>query len=105
MSAFIRDFKKYTSVQIRLRLEQADYDVEKLRIESGGLKIWQDRFDELYIRDRKHLEEKLDYMHSNPLQAHWGLSQSPEEYPYSSASYYMGNEKNNDVVNHYLEFL
>ncbi len=101
----MRDFKKFTSVQIRQKLDQTGYDLNKLRTKSGGLKIWQDRFDELYIRDRKHLEEKLDYMHTNPLQVHWCLAKRPEEYLYSSASYYMENKRIDTVTYHYLDFL
>ena len=104
LSAFMRDFKKYTSVKIRQKLEQDGYDLNKLRAESGGFKIWQDRFDELYIRDRKHLEEKLDYIHTNPLQGHWCLAKRPEEYGYSSASYYLNNTTYDAVISHYLEF-
>ena len=104
LSSFMRDFKKFTSVKIRQKLEQSGYDVNRIRIEVGGFKIWKDRFDELYIRDRRHLEEKLDYIHSNPLQAHWCLAKSPEEYCYSSASYYLQSEKNDKVVSHYLDF-
>lgn len=105
LSSFMRDFKKFTSVQIRQKLDQTGYDLNKLRTKSGGLKIWQDRFDELYIRDRKHLEEKLDYMHTNPLQVHWCLAKRPEEYLYSSASYYMENKRIDTVTYHYLDFL
>ncbi|MBC7485145.1 MAG: transposase [Cytophagaceae bacterium] len=104
LSSFMRDFKKYTSVKIRQKLEQVGYDLNKLRTESGGFKIWQDRFDELYIRDRKHLEEKLDYIHTNPLQEHWCLAKRPEEYSYSSAFYYLKDTTHDAIVSHYFEF-
>jgi hypothetical protein len=37
-------------------------------------------------------EQKLDYSHNNPVKA--GLCQLPEEYKYSSASYYILNAPN-----------
>jgi hypothetical protein len=30
----------------------------------------------------------LQYIHNNPLQEHWKLAASPEEYYYSSAKFY-----------------
>ena len=33
-------------------------------------------------------EQKLDYMHLNPLQSHWNLCQEPSDYLYSSSSFY-----------------
>ena len=33
-------------------------------------------------------EDKLEYIHMNPLQEHWSLVDSPEKYRYSSAAYY-----------------
>jgi hypothetical protein len=37
-------------------------------------------------------EQKLDYIHNNPVKA--GLCQLPEEYKYSSAGYYILNAPN-----------
>ena len=39
--------------------------------------------------NRRVLEQKLDYIHNNPVKA--GLCQLPEEYQYSSAAYYILN--------------
>ena len=53
LSAYMRDFKKFTSVAIRKQLEKKNQHelVEKLRFEKGKqkLKVWQDRFDDFYI--------------------------------------------------------
>jgi putative transposase len=43
-------------------------------------------------------EQKIDYIHHNPLKA--GLCNFPEEYQYSSASYYERNDFN-DILTHY----
>ncbi len=34
-------------------------------------------------------EEKLNYIHRNPLQEKWNLATKPEEYFYSSANFYL----------------
>jgi len=33
-------------------------------------------------------DQKLDYIHSNPLQEKWHLAEFPEDYRYSSAGFY-----------------
>ena len=48
-------------------------------------KVWQDRFDEVYLESRSVTEVKLDYIHNNPLQERWQLTDKPEEYVHSSA--------------------
>ena len=35
------------------------------------------------------LEQKLTYIHNNPVQLHWQLADTPEEYPWSSARFYL----------------
>lgn len=34
------------------------------------------------------MKQKLDYIHNNPLQAHWNLVENPAEYFYSSIRFY-----------------
>ncbi len=54
-------------------------------------RIWQR--DPLAVRmDTKiKASQKLDYMHNNPMQERWSLVQKPEEYFWSSASFYQDN--------------
>lgn len=49
------------------------------------------------------LEEKLTYIHDNPIQTHWNLSALPEDYFWSSCSYYEGQESPFDFLTHYKE--
>lgn len=48
-------------------------------------------------------EQKLDYIHNNPLQPHWSLSETPEDYYWSSASYYEKGESPFDFITHYKD--
>jgi len=54
-------------------------------------KVWQDDYYDFNIRTEKKLYEKLNYIHYNPVRA--GLCENPEDYPYSSAWFYLGLEK------------
>jgi len=49
---------------------------------NGGL--WQKEYFERVIRDEKDLEEKYRYIIYNPVKN--GLTETPEEYPFSSAA-------------------
>ncbi len=93
LSAFMRDFKKFTSAEIKKRLTS-----------TIPLKIWTERFDDVYIRDKSHLEVKLAYIHNNPLQEKWNLCSVPEKYQFSSASYYyLGIHTSQLKTTHYLD--
>jgi len=104
---FMRDFKKYTSFRIRKEVEAYDKIlIEKLRFRSRKqrFKIWQDRFDEVYLESVKILEIKLDYIHDNPLQEKWQLVDKPEDYEHSSALFYAEEIQHEIGLIHYLDF-
>ena len=54
-----------------------------LRENTSG-EVWQKEYYERVVRDEKDLTEKYQYIIYNPVKE--GLSQTPEEYPYSSAA-------------------
>ncbi len=54
--------------------------------------VWQARFDDLIITNGKTYRIKLDYIHNNPCAKKWRLAERPEDYPYSSARFYIRND-------------
>jgi putative transposase len=89
LSGIIRDFKRYTSTQMTTLLEQ---DNERLLLhifrkagKSQGtkIKIWQDEFHPVAIISEKWFNEKMAYMHDNPVRK--GFVVNPEDWKYSSA--------------------
>lgn len=54
---------------------------------------------ELYRREV--FKQKVDYVHYNPVKA--GLCENPEDYKFSSASFYLKEDKEYDFLSHYLE--
>lgn len=107
LSDFIRDFKKFTSVKIRRTVQQSgDAILAKLDYQKGEqkYKVWMDRFDDVYITSTSVFHTKLDYIHNNPLQEHWKLADSPEQYPYSSAAYYLGANSGKVNITNYIEY-
>ena len=106
LSGFMRDFKKFSAYAIRGWLETNNADMlEMIRINSSKqkFKVWQDRFDDLYLENRKTLEVKLEYIHQNPVKK--GLVSLPEEYRYSSARFYYLNEPVDLPILHYMEII
>jgi putative transposase len=51
--------------------------------------VWQMGFDTIAITKQSDMLIKLNYIHSNPLQERWGLCRVAEDYPFSSAGYYI----------------
>jgi putative transposase len=49
--------------------------------------------------------QKLNYIHNNPVQNHWKLCSTPQEYKYSSALFYQIQEDEFGILIHYLEDL
>jgi putative transposase len=92
LSAHMRDMKKFTSTQIRIKLEVLGHTdiIEQIRNFKKGssFQTWMDRYDDVYLQSKHLVETKLDYIHCKPLEAHWNLAKRPEDYKYSSAVYY-----------------
>lgn len=53
--------------------------------------FWQRNTLDIEIFLEKIFNQKLNYLHNNPLQKHWKLGENPIKYKYSSASYYENN--------------
>lgn len=108
LSDYMRDFKKFTSLKIRqeLKIRNLIFMLDSIRTESRKrvFQVWEERFDDQYIRSRAMLEHKLDYIHENPLQDHWNLVEYPEDYTYSSASFYHSGKQPGLNVVHYKEY-
>ncbi|MCL4857468.1 MAG: transposase, partial [Flavobacteriales bacterium] len=99
LSDTIRDFKSYTSKEL---INAIQVDTESRRewilplFERKGLKnirnksyqFWQQSNHPIELHTNHFIDQKLDYIHQNPVKAGW--VQEPEEYVYSSAKNYAG---------------
>jgi putative transposase len=96
---FMRDFKRFTSGRItrQAKLEGKTDWVEKFEdagneTSRADYKVWQDSFWEQTIYTQTFLEQKLNYIHMNPVRA--GIVDEPPKYPYSSyRNYYLGDHQ------------
>lgn len=101
-----RDFLKYTGQQIKFYLQKKNPKLlEKLKVDlkDRTYQIWQRNALSVPLWTPSVIVQKLNYIHNNPVQKKWQLSEVPEKYKYSSASYYINNETKYDFLTHYLD--
>ncbi|PIQ49460.1 MAG: transposase [Cytophagales bacterium CG12_big_fil_rev_8_21_14_0_65_40_12] len=100
LSSVIRDFKRYSAKVIYETLKQDQHESRKnwllWIVESQGemsssnthMKIWRHENHPIPLDRNNMFEERLNYIHMNPVRA--GICFSPEDYVYSSAGAYAG---------------
>ncbi len=75
--------------------------VKKNERKKGQLhKVFEDSFDAKECYSREFIQQKLDYMHRNPVSKKWQLVDDFAEYPHSSASFYEKNVIRYDKILH-----
>ena len=86
LSAFMHEWKRQSSLRIRkwYRENAAEYGQT---FEDKG-RLWLPKFYSFEIHSRDKLEEKLDYMHLNPVRS--GFVNRATEWRWSSARWYEG---------------
>ncbi|PIQ21498.1 MAG: transposase [Cytophagales bacterium CG18_big_fil_WC_8_21_14_2_50_42_9] len=101
-----RDFLKYTAQQIKFDLQQNHPAVlEKFRVQvkDRAYQIWEHRPLSVPLWSKLVFDQKLNYIHQNPVQEKWQLADLPENYYYSSARYYLLNQDDWGFMTHYAE--
>ncbi len=99
-------FLKFTAHQIQENLIiqhpelLKEYEVKE---ETRHHRFWKRDSLAIKILSREMLEQKLEYCHNNPLQAHWNLALEPEGYYYSSAFDYANNMCRFSFLQHYWD--
>jgi REP element-mobilizing transposase RayT len=99
LHALMRDFKRFTTRTVHDRLKQdgrttllnwlADA-TQRARQQRDELGLWKAGFHPQAISSRPVFEQKLRYLHENPMPK--GLVARPEDWRYSSAAFYAGRE-------------
>ncbi len=103
-----RDFLKFTAHKIINDLQKHHPEVlKRFRVDASDRKyqIWERNPLSVDITSRKMLEQKLEYIHHNPVQERWQLADNPVRYLYSSMSYYETGLTSFEFIKHYIEAL
>jgi REP element-mobilizing transposase RayT len=99
-----RDFLKYTAQHITADLKThhpallPDFYVGA---KDRKYQIWERNPLSIDLRKRKVMYQKLNYMHSNPVKA--GICNYAQDYPWSSASFYMTGVDNFGFLTHVMD--
>lgn len=99
-------FLKYTAQQIKFSLlkdNKEELSKYKSKQKDRIYHFWERRPWKATMYNRKIADQKVDYIHNNPVKAE--LCKLPEEYKYSSAQYYLLNEDEWGFITHYYEHM
>jgi len=99
-------FQKYTAHSIQTDLKTNHPNVLnyfKVDEKERFYRFWQRDPLAIPILSREMAEQKLDYMHLNPLQRHWSLCNAPENYYYSSISFYESKASSFNFITDYRD--
>ncbi len=100
LQGIIRDIKKFTSLEIIKAIQGNDQESRRelfmWLFERAGRKnnnntryqFWQQSNHRIELNTNQKLDQRLNYIHQNPVEG--GIVLSPEDYLYSSAMNYMG---------------
>lgn len=111
LSDVMRDFKKFTARQIyrQFSVEGNSKMLGMLRKEGEKVKqdykVWEDGYDARDVFSIDFLQQKMDYIHHNPCQPQWKLVESPEEYLWSTAGFYLAGKPCIIPIDDVREFL
>jgi len=106
LSPIIRDFKKYTSIEIIRMLDEInesrkEWMLNRFSFRAAGdskikhYQVWQKGYHAIELMSNKFMQQKLDYIHENPVRAL--IVSEPDHYWFSSARNYAGLEAFLDV--------
>ena len=106
LSDILRDFKSYTSKVILKKIQEVNESrkvwmlnqfafAAKKHSRNTNYQLWTHENHAELIYSNKFIEQKLDYIHNNPVKN--GIVTKPEDYLYSSARNYAGESSVIDI--------
>ncbi len=96
-----RDFLKYTAQKIKkdLQIHHPEFlNQFKVKTKDRNYQFWERNALSIELITEKVFQQKLNYLHNNPVVA--GISKLPEQYRYSSASLYELNKTEWEFLTH-----
>lgn len=99
-------FMRFTAQKIKFYLiDHNSPALEKVLVNSKDreYQIWQRNPLVVELYSRKVFEQKLDYIHRNPVQGKWNLSETDIDYKYSSIRFYEESELVIPFLSHYMD--
>jgi len=100
-------FKKFTAHAFLKSLKHQPEKVKKFYVDTDKrtYQFWQAKSKSLELYSRYMVEQKLDYIHANPVQPHWKLVSDPRDYRFSSMRFYEQDVDEFCILTHYRDRL
>ncbi|MEO8447222.1 MAG: transposase [bacterium] len=90
-SDFQRDMLKFTGQSILRDLKKFHPSIHKelyVGAKDRHYQFWERNPLSVPLYTQRIVEQKINYIHSNPLNPKWNLASEPQDYKYSSAKFY-----------------
>ena len=103
-----RDFLKFTAQQLKFQLLDTSSKMLTHFRKDGSdreYQFWKRNSYNIRMYNRKVFEQKLDYIHLNPIQEKWKLAKLPEDYYFSSANFNIQNIDDWGFITHYVDHI
>ncbi|MDB5132908.1 MAG: hypothetical protein JWR02_2657 [Mucilaginibacter sp.] len=97
---------KFTAQQMKFRLiDTNDARLSQFLVNAKDrqYQFWERNALSVDLWSEPVFEQKLDYIHNNPLQDKWQLALYPEDYKYSSARFYETGIDEFGLLTHYAD--
>ncbi|KAA0994243.1 transposase [Dyadobacter sp. UC 10] len=101
-----RDFLKYTAQQIKFDLVDSKSPLLsgfEVRSKDRQYQFWQRNPLSIDLYSPEILEQKLNYIHRNPIQKGWTLAADESRYFYSSYQFYHQGPNPFEFLSHYMD--
>jgi putative transposase len=99
-------FLKFTAQQMKFRLtDTKDLRLSEFLVNAKDRKhqFWERNSLSIDLWTQTVFEQKLEYIHNNPVQDKWQLAKYPEDYKYSSANFYETGIDEFGLLTHYCD--
>ena len=110
----IQDGYKYSNIQMRLLkftaqqmkfklIDSGDNRLSRFRVNAKDreYQFWERNPLSVELWSPQVIEQKINYIHNNPLQEKWSLTDEPKNYKYSSARFYETGVDEFGLISHY----
>jgi putative transposase len=104
----VSSFMKFTAHEFQQRLkETSPATLREYAVDWHGRKynFWHPKADWFLLNRRDTIEQKLNYIHLNPMRGKWSLVSDPSEYYYSSCKFYERGIKHFGFVQDYRDWV
>jgi len=107
-SDFQRNMLKFTGQTILRDLKLNETEIHKtlyVGAKDRKYQFWERKPLSVPLYSQKVVEQKINYIHGNPIHPKWNLADEPQDYKYSSAGFYYIGKDEFGFLENYMDVL